>query len=240
MALLDIVIEVLKINCSAVQCTGYASEIEGLFFLLFFPTVFIILFTYVVSGIILEKTGGKEGALKLLIGVTMVAFIIFQGWFSFFISLSKLWWLLIVGLVGLFIFIKQMVHGGGGGGGFGTAKSGRGVGGYISKQVRNKIEGNEKDLKIGIEKTLQNLESHVNLMEREVEKPSPGTNMANMLDSYNSQKRAVLDLCNELNNMGKANISSLNLEIVKKARKYYDELAKLDDRVTKITKKIKK
>ena len=173
MALLDIVIEVLKINCSVVQCSGYASEIEALFYLLFFPAVFIILLVYVVSGVILEKAGGKEGALRLLIGVTMVAFVIFQGWYTFFVSLSKIWWILVVGIVGLFVFIKKMVHGGGGGSGFGTARRGGGglfgIGGTVSEmKERVKINANPyehkkiKGLCRGVEASLEALANNVN------------------------------------------------------------------------------
>jgi hypothetical protein len=136
MALLDIVIEVLKINCSVVQCTGYASDIEALFYVLFFPTVFIILFVYVISGIVINRVDGRPGALRLLISVTLYAFIVFQGFYSFFAALSKLWWLLLATLFGLFIFIRNFIHGGGGGSG---RMPGVGGGGFQSRYVKRKF-----------------------------------------------------------------------------------------------------
>lgn len=126
MALLDVVIQVLNINCSVVQCSGYSSDIEALFYVLFFPTVFIILFVYIVTGAIISRMDGKPGALRILISVALYAFIIFEGFYSLFASLSRVWWLLLVTLVGLWIFIRQFIHGGGGGGGGGAYS---GVGG---------------------------------------------------------------------------------------------------------------
>jgi hypothetical protein len=111
MALLDIIINTLKINCSVVQCTGYASDIEALFYLFFFPTVFIILFIYIVIGVVIDKAGGKEGGLRLLVSVALYAFIVFQGYYNLFVSLSRLWWILLATLVGLWIFIRTMIHG---------------------------------------------------------------------------------------------------------------------------------
>lgn len=117
MALLDIIIETLRINCSVVQCSGYASDIEALFYLFFFPTVFIILFIYIVVGVVLDKAGGKEGGLRLLVCLALYAFIVFQGYYNLFVSLSRLWWILLATLAGLWIFIRTMIHGRGGSGG---------------------------------------------------------------------------------------------------------------------------
>jgi hypothetical protein len=125
MALLDIIIDVLKINCSVVQCSGYASDIEALFYLLFFPSVFIILFVYIVTGAIINKIGGKAGGLRILISVALYAFIIFEGYYNLFVSLSRLWWLLLATLAGLWLFIRQIIHGGGGG-----AEGGKGFPGF--------------------------------------------------------------------------------------------------------------
>jgi hypothetical protein len=117
MALLDVIIDILKINCSVVQCTGYASDIEALFYLFFFPTVFIILFIWVITGVITQQIGGKTGGLRILISVALYAFIVFQEYYTLFVSLSQLWWLLLATIVGLYIFIRKIIHGNGGGGG---------------------------------------------------------------------------------------------------------------------------
>jgi hypothetical protein len=131
MTLLDVIIDVLKINCSVVQCTGYASEIEALFYLFFFPTVFIILFIWVITGVITQQIGGKTGGLRILISVALYAFIVFQEYYTLFVSLSQLWWLLLATIVGLYIFIRKIIHGNGGGGGAG----GRGMSAIRRKGV---------------------------------------------------------------------------------------------------------
>lgn len=115
--ILDILIEILRIDCSVVQCY-YANPIEGLFYLFFFPTVFIILFIYILTSFIF-RGGGKVRGLKLLIALGAYAFIIFQYLYTFFAAVSQLWWLLTILLVGLFAFVRYLFTGGkeGGGGG---------------------------------------------------------------------------------------------------------------------------
>ena len=108
--ILDILIEILRIDCSVVQCY-YANPIEGLFYLFFFPTVFIILFIYILTGFIF-RGGGKVRGLKLLIAMGAYAFIIFQYLYTFFAAVSQLWWLLTILLVGLFAFVRYLFTGG--------------------------------------------------------------------------------------------------------------------------------
>lgn len=113
--ILDILIEILRIDCSVVQCY-YANPIEGLFYLFFFPTVFIILFIYILTSFIF-RGGGKVMGLKLLIALGAYAFIIFQYLYTFFAAISQLWWLLTILLVGLFAFVRYLFTGGREGGG---------------------------------------------------------------------------------------------------------------------------
>jgi len=125
--------------------------------------VFIILFIYVVAGVVIEKVGGTQGALRLLISVTLYAFIVFQGFYTFFVSLSKVWWILLASIVGLWIFIRKFIHSGGGGGGtfVGAGGSGRGMSGMIkeakqrwtpelNKYILDKASGYEKGIKTEI------------------------------------------------------------------------------------------
>lgn len=111
--ILDILIEILKIDCSVTQC-NYANSIEGLFYLFFFPTVFIILFIYILTSFIF-RGGGKVKGIKFLIALGAYAFIIFEGLYTFFAAVSHLWWLLTILLVGLFAFIRYLIRGGDGG-----------------------------------------------------------------------------------------------------------------------------
>lgn len=108
--ILDILIEILRIDCSVVQCY-YANPIEGLFYMFFFPTVFIILFIYILTSFIF-RGGGKVRGLKLLIALGAYAFIIFESLYTFFAAISHLWWLLTILLVGLFAFVRYLFTGG--------------------------------------------------------------------------------------------------------------------------------
>lgn len=123
-SILDILIQVLNIDCGVVQCY-YASEIEAMFYIFFFPTIFIILFIYILTSFIF-RGGGKVMGLKLMIAIGAYAFIVFEHLFTMFVSISRMWWLLTILLVGLFAFIRFLFKGGEEGG----AKGGlSGVGG---------------------------------------------------------------------------------------------------------------
>ncbi|MCK4497308.1 MAG: hypothetical protein KAU24_03875 [Candidatus Aenigmarchaeota archaeon] len=109
-SILDILIEILNIDCGIAQCY-YANEIEAMFYLFLFPTIFIILFIYILTSFIF-RGGGKVKGLKMLIAIGVYAFIVFEGWFTFVVSVSHLWWLLTIILVGLFAFVRFLFTGG--------------------------------------------------------------------------------------------------------------------------------
>jgi hypothetical protein len=235
MAVVDIVIELLKINCGVVQCSGYASDIEALFYLVFFPMVFIFLLVYVVSGVILERTGGTQGALRILIGAAMLLFIIFQGYYTFFVSLSKLWWILVVGLVGLYIFIHRMIHGGGGpvGGHYKSATS-RGVPNWnISGKAKDILRGEVKKKRKAIVQTMKQLRGIVNDIENVRKNPTnyPGTNLSDLSREYNDIKRTILDFIDNIDEYGKVNTANTDWQLVRLGEKYEKELEELDKRV---------
>lgn len=243
MALLDVIIDILKINCSVVQCTGYASDIEALFYLFFFPTVFIILFIWVVTSVIITQIGGKAGGLRILISVALYAFIVFEGYYTLFVSLSQLWWLLLATLVGLYIFIRKIIHGNGGGvtGGRSMAGVGSkpGILQYPGKKFKRVLEEKEKKKIIKIKQEISNLKSSVNIMEKEINNPSPGTDMTKMIKSYHQHKAAILADTDELSEVGKASALGIDWKIEDKGQKYEDELKELDKRVEEITNKWK-
>ncbi len=244
MALLDIIIDTLRINCSVVQCTGYASEIEALFYLFFFPTVFIILLVYILTNFIFRGDGNAPRGLRLLISVTLYAFIVMEGLYTMFVSLSRFWWLFAVILMGLWAFMRHLIGGGGSGGGAGGKMPGFGGGsgplGYFGKKVRGKLEESEKKKRTQIEQEISNLRSSVNLMEKELEKPSPGTDMTKMIGEYHNHKKFILTLTDELSEMGKANVVGIDWNIEKLEKEYEDKLKELDKKVEDITKKVYK
>ena len=239
MAFLDIVIDVLKINCGVAQCSGYASEIEALFYLLFFPTVFIILFVYVVVGSVMDKVGGKEGGLRILISVALYAFIIFEEYYTLFVSLSKLWWVLLATLVGLWVFIRQFIHGKGGSeGGAYSGFGGRSLVDFGSRKLRGKLEGTEKKKVTQINQEISNLRTTVNTIEKEFKNPSRGTDIGNLIDKYNAHKKYILEIIEGYSELGKVNEGGIMWDIEKKDEKFMHELKELDNKIEEISKKI--
>ncbi|MBN1896814.1 MAG: hypothetical protein JW789_03770 [Candidatus Aenigmarchaeota archaeon] len=89
--------------------------VEGLFYAIFFPVVFIIIFIYIIAGTV----GQFNRGIRLLVAMAVFAFIILQGWYGFFISLSKMWLIIIVLLGFLWMLLHTFV---GRGRGEGTAK----------------------------------------------------------------------------------------------------------------------
>jgi hypothetical protein len=141
MTLINTVISILNINCGTVTC-AYPTEIETLFYLVFFPTVFLILFIYILTNFIFRNSGSGTKGLRLLISIGVYAFIIFEDFFTLVVSVSRLWWLLTIFLVGLYAFVRHLFRGGEGGGGRGTL-SGVGTGqirGLIKKMKKEHID----------------------------------------------------------------------------------------------------
>ena len=234
MTLLDIVISFLNIDCSVVQCSGYGSDIEALFYLLFFPTVFIILFVYVVVGAVLDKTGGKEGVLRLLVSVTMYAFIIFEGYYNLFVSLSKLWWLLLATLVGVWIFIRQFIQGGGNGGnsysGFG---GGRGFSGFISDKAKRKITGEEDDMKKEIKDAFKTLEQFYDAI-----KAGSGEGREIARTNFRDEQTRLRSLITDYGKYGKMELSGgVKIKIVDQAKEFWKEYEEWSEKYRIVSKK---
>ncbi len=145
--ILDILIQILNIDCSVVQCSGYASEIEAMFYLFFFPTIFIILFIYILTSFIF-RGGGRVRGMKLLIAIGVYAFIVFEHMFTSVVAISRLWWLLTIILVGLFAFLRFLFTGG---------REGEGRGGLpFGRQgfLRRTLEGVKEE---HVEKTVKDI-----------------------------------------------------------------------------------
>ncbi len=90
----------------------FASQgpIQQLLFFLFFPTVFIILFVFILTRALPFLGGGAQGdkahqGLRLLLSVAFYAFIIVQGWYSIALVLAKFWFVVIIVLGGLWFFV---------------------------------------------------------------------------------------------------------------------------------------
>lgn len=119
MALIDSLIEIFCQQGTQSQCSQFLSAYpditQQLVWLVFFPTVFLLIFINVIaSGV--TTTSAKY---KTLVAIAIYIFIIFQGWYHYFLNVSKFWFIAIIVLGGIFVLIKKMgpASGGGGGGG---------------------------------------------------------------------------------------------------------------------------
>jgi hypothetical protein len=226
------VIELLKINCGAVQCSGYANELEALFYTFFFPTVFLILFIYILTGFIF-RGGGNVKALKLLISVAAYAFIVFEGMFNLFISVSKAWWILTILLVGLYAFIRFLFKGSHGGGDRGGGAMPGIGGGPISRwakgAARDVITGDREDLKKEIRARFKNMRTII----EQIKNPSSGTDVGSLVSQFRQYEGQAETAITELTKRGK--IGGVNVENL--GEKYWNELSKIQDEFASAKKK---
>lgn len=98
----------------------------------FFPTIFLIIFIYILSTSVLRGPTGRVMGIRILIALGVYIFIIINGWYSIMLPLAELWFLLLPAL-GLLYFIFRHFTGGGGGGGGMPGISGGGAGGWVSR-----------------------------------------------------------------------------------------------------------
>jgi hypothetical protein len=164
MAVLDIVIEILRINCSYVDC-NYPNVMEGIFNLVFFPSVFIILLIFMLVGFVTGRTGITENKMiQLLLSIAFFAFIIFQDLYTMFVNLSTVWYFAVILLVGIWLILRIF---------FGPAKEGGTRGAMLDKvvSVRERLGfENPKELPFMIGEHIQRrneLKGRIKLLEKE-------------------------------------------------------------------------
>lgn len=142
------------------QFQQYAYKpMEGIFYAVLFPIVFILLFVYIIS--IALGTFSESKKFRILIAVIVFAFIILQGWYGFFISISNLWLYVLVFLGFIWILVHTFI------GSRGSSSTGKartdGIGGGISgsnfigsamsrvgKDLRSETKTLEKEIDMAI------------------------------------------------------------------------------------------
>ncbi len=146
--LINFITELLRINCSTVNCTNYPTELEALFYVFFFPTVLVILFVFILSNAIVAKaTDDPKGhkGLRFLFAIAIYIFIVLQGYFTFVVSLSKSWWIFTIILFGLWVFVGRFIGKRSGGGGAAAGHGGALPGmSSAASTVMKKITGEDK------------------------------------------------------------------------------------------------
>lgn len=116
--------------------------IEGIFYLVFFPILFIIVFVYLLS----NKLFGTHKGLRVLLAVAIFALIILQQWYFLFMQLGKMWYFGLI-ILGFFWLILYGLRGGIGGA---QARAGGDGGGGITsglvKRIMSDVKGETKNL----------------------------------------------------------------------------------------------
>lgn len=219
-SILDILIQILKIDCSVAQCY-YPNEIEAMFYLFFFPTVFIILFIYILTNFIF-RGGGTVKGIRMLIAIGIYAFIVFEGLYTSVVAISHLWWLLTIILVGLFAFIRHLFTGGGeGGGGHMPGIGGGALGGWVKGRMKDVVTEDRDDLQKEINARFKSMRKII----EEIKKPTEGTDVGSLISEFRTYEGQAETAITELNRRGK--IGGINVE--KLGKKYWDELSRIQD-----------
>ena len=136
----EMLIDILKINQSLVNDYASQGALYQMFYLFIFPTVFIVFFIWILSNSVIKRHKG----MRLLISLAVYAFIILQGYYSWFVMLSKFWLFGLMILGFLYLIIPRLT----GGGAKGMTDGGGNTGplGKLTKRFQLQVTGQEKQL----------------------------------------------------------------------------------------------
>ncbi|MCX6817270.1 MAG: hypothetical protein NTU57_00245 [Candidatus Aenigmarchaeota archaeon] len=170
----EMLIDILKINQNQVAEYAAQGPLYQLFYLIFFPTIFIVIFVWILTHAIIGREG-QHKAMRLLLAIAVYAFIVLQGLYNWFVMLSK-FWLFGLMFLGFIYFITYRGGRGGGGGGahgktIGGVGSGGGVVGYIEGITGKKLNP-LKSVEYGqkIKRDIVILENNKRALQREADK----------------------------------------------------------------------
>lgn len=149
--LFDMLVQILQIRPELVNEYVAQGPIYQLFYLFFFPMLFIVLLIYVIMGRFSDNRG-----LSILVGIAVLAFIILNGWYTFFAYLSRFWIfiLVVIGLFWMWFYHKEK----------GPAEVRRskavsaslgGIGQQITGRLYRKVMGVEKELEEEVERSIE-------------------------------------------------------------------------------------
>jgi hypothetical protein len=106
--ILQLLIDIFKISPQMVNQYAMVSPLEQIFYLFFFPTLFIIVLIFIVTRVITQHKG-----INLLIALALYAFIIFQGLYNWFVFLSKYWLFGLIFLAFIYLILGRLGQPGG-------------------------------------------------------------------------------------------------------------------------------
>lgn len=230
--ILELLIEFLGINCQVVECY-YPNVFESLFYLVFFPSILLIVFIYYLAGTILHG-GGLPRGLKILISIAVYIFIILQKWYTIFVSLSKVWFIFVI-IIGFLIYVGHILGRRTGGG---TLRMPTGGGGFLESAKKLTIKAAKGDISAK-EREIESYIKFVKNIADKISEVNPDTAQFGELEKeFNTRLMMLREKIEELENIyklefpiiGKKNIAT------SKTKKYWDiynELLEIEAKVSR-------
>jgi len=124
--------------------------IEGIFYLVFFPILFIIVFVYLLS----NKLFAHQKGLRVLLAVAIFALIILQQWYFLFMQLGKMWYFGLI-ILGFFWLLLYGLRGGIGGQARARGEEeGGGMTNSLLSRIKKDVTGETKALEHEIDMAL--------------------------------------------------------------------------------------
>lgn len=198
-----------------------------IFYFLLFPSVIIILFIYLASAMIISHVAEDKAGqgLRLLVAIAAFAFVIINGWYSLFLAISQVWFIVVVLLFGFWWFIRGRSKQGG----MPSAVKSMGeeITGLASRKAKAAFTGDEEDLRKKIKDRIDSLKSTLN----SIEHPTRGTDVGAERENYWTVKTETEKLI-EL--YSKTYEKALGKKVFKNSEKFWDEMTELTNRMKKI------
>ena len=156
--ILDIIVQFFKISQDLVTKHANEGPVAQMFYLLFFPTIFVLIFIYLITA---RGLLGVHKAFRILVSVAIYAFIILSGYYTYFVMFSEYWLYGLVILGALWMFWSRGgthldVDGGAGG-----RPQSKGIGSAVMSQLgqraKKEITGERKRIEGRVDRALQSL-----------------------------------------------------------------------------------
>ncbi len=225
--LIQMLIEVLRIDCNVVQCY-YTNQIDAIFNLFFFPTVFILLIIYLILQYVLDEV---RGGLRLLISIALYAVIVINGLMTLFIPLSQFWWIILILIVGAWVFFFRLLFKekrGGKGNLAGSAAMG-GIAGYLAGRARETLSDDYNDMKKAINDRLINLRGIV----EKIEKAPAGADIGALTAAYWNMKTETEELIKAFARSGKIQTGVADFDVEKRGKQYWRSIEEISKKFEK-------
>jgi hypothetical protein len=196
-------------------------------YFLFFPTVFLLLFLWIVFSDVIKANKG----ISLIATVAIFVFIIINGMYPVFLVLGELWIVVIILLGFLYMLTRRFRKNGGGGGGKGGLtldESVSSASSLLGRKARGVWTGEEKN----IEKTVETRMDALRKAAHNLEHPPTGSDAGRLHDSYTSAMLSAEKAIEELKQFNRLDLGVAGRRTVMgNASKYEAELVKISKQV---------